>query len=322
MTLKILYAISDRASSAIQLSRFLTVTSDKDYIVKTAGYRRSNISLDWTLDALLDMFNPSRILPENDNLEVYFEQIKSYDPDLIISDLEIFTSYVGRVLDKTVWQVSPLLLYYGTKDKYKSSAHKNYGHTFRNQFTKNERLKNVVFNSNYNFIYSHFGDTIDPPKLAKNYEWIRPYHVIGNVSRPCEHEIVAQLLMNDKKIFSILKRYKDAVAFSNFLDERYSGITIKGMGNVQEYACNVKNCNVLINQGYTDFLADAFYNGKPSLVVPDFSDSESLMNAGFSEYKHLSKTLYDNEDIVISDPFDIHYDEKIQYLHEKIDEEL
>lgn len=312
--MKILYAASNRPGAKLQLTRFLQHINPT-YTIKIAGYQDMNMYLDWTLDALKDIFNPNRVSLENDNYEIYASQIKAYAPDLIISDLEYYTSYAGQQLDIEVWQVSPLLVYSGFSDneldlfvKYKQFL-----------ITYNKILKNTIFNSNRRFMYSYLCDIEGLPKSKEGYEWVRSYSQIGKISTACHHNIVAALHKNNKQIAKILNELDDVVVFS---DKQFDTMITKSTYDIDEYSCNIKNCNYLINQGLTDLLADAFYNNKPSIIVPDLFDCEAIINTLFSEHFRLNKVsydgvIYDGDEVKAAN---IATNENVKLLHEYIDD--
>ena len=207
---KILYGASNRNGAKLQLTRLLQHLDPNKYTLKLAGYRRSNLYLDWTLDALLDFTNPSHLSIDNDNFEIMFDQIKYFKPDLIISDMDVFVSYAGQLLNKPVWQVSPTLLQHAhtfSIDQYKYDAL----NTFDEYST--QLLKNVVINSDKHYVYSYLGDTMLLPKLPDNFEWMRPYHYLGQVSLPCQHNIVSAAI-NDR-VAKLLNKYEDVVVFTD-----------------------------------------------------------------------------------------------------------
>ena len=75
--LKILYAASNNENARIQLARFIKAMVGKPFIIKVAAYKKSSpkgMSIDWTLDCLLNIFNPEHLTFDNDNLKTYFNQ--------------------------------------------------------------------------------------------------------------------------------------------------------------------------------------------------------------------------------------------------------
>lgn len=325
--LKILYAAGNTSNSLIQLSRFIQATFDKPYVIKIAAYKQSSpaINIDWTLDCLLDMFNPQLIQLDNDNYKIYFDQIKYFSPDLIISDMEYFTSYAGNLLNIPVWQCSSSLINFAftKKQKYNMGIFKQYSYLFNRRFQDNQRLINILDNSDRKFIYSHFGDTEFPPEIEKGYEWIRPYHNNNKISPTCQHQIVIGLLKLNKKIIASVKNYDDVIIFSSFKEEKYPNIILKNIDNSSEYYCNLKNSDIFICEGQTSFLADAFYNQKKCIVMPDHQDLESLINSTISQKLKLSNNVYSiNEDFLNQTFIDFQPQIKdhIKFLDEKIQE--
>lgn len=323
--LKILYAASDNLNSKIQLSRFLKAIEGKPYIIKIAAYKNSSpsVNIDWTLDSLLNMFNPNIIYLDNDNLKIYYQQIKSFAPDLIISDLEYFTSYIANILNIPLWHCSSSLIRYGVTLGTKNNVglFKHYNFIFNRQSDHSVRIINIIDNANYNFVYSHLGDIENGPLLQSKFDWIRPYYPEGKISIPCQRNIIAASLFNNKNILSLIKKYPDCVSFSEFEQEEYENILLKDINNMEEYACNLKNSNLFVCEGQTNFLADAYYNNKYSIVFPNLKDPECIINSSFSEKYKLSTLIYNaKEDI--SDFFNKEIistkKDNIKFLHEKI----
>lgn len=327
--MKILYAAANNENAKIQLARFIAAMEGQPVQIKVAAYKRSSpqhLNIDWTLDCLHNIFKPDHLSLENDNFQTYLAQVTHYSPDLIISDLEYFTSYIANSLDITLWQCSSSLLNFAIQNKYNLGLFKNYSYLLgKNNVMRNGRIVNIIDNSNCNFVYSHFGDTANPPSLKENFDWIRPYHFVGKEATVCQHNVVAGMLGNNKKVLSLLKKQPDSVVFTDSYYERYAGLWTKDIGNQEEYFCNLKNCNLFVCEGQTSFLADAFYNGKYSMVLTNFKDVECVTNDVFSEHLKLSSTVYDtqfdltpylNREVVVQK------DEKIRFLHEKIEELL
>jgi hypothetical protein len=179
--LKILYAADNRPSSFYNLKRFLD-SYTKYYSIKVAAYSSSirGINVNWNLDALLDFTGKSKgITFKNTNFALYIREVKRFMPDLIISDLDIYTSYIGLELGVPVWQVSPLLLYYGAPDK--ASMYKYYSGVLSKDIDRNKYVSYVIGNSDKRLVLSHMGDVPDRPNLSEGYDWVRPnYNIIDS----------------------------------------------------------------------------------------------------------------------------------------------
>jgi uncharacterized protein (TIGR00661 family) len=321
--MKILYAAGNNAGSKIQLSRF--VQAMPNHQIKVAAYQKSSpkgMSIDWTLDCLFNMFNSDQI-SENDNLKIYYDQILYYKPDLIISDLEYFTSYLANASNIPLWQCNSSLINFAVTQKYDLGLFKKYAYLLqKNNPLRTQRIINIIDNSDRRLVYSHLGDSANPPELKEGFEWVRPYHTVGKDSAPCQHNLVAGLSHNNKKVLSLLKQHSDSVAFTQFPHERHLGLWLKDIENQEEYFCNLKNCQLFLCEGQTSFLADAFYNNKYSVVMTNFQDVECVTNSIFSQHLGLSSMVYhieDNLDPYLNRSTTPHYNQQVQYLHQKVE---
>lgn len=275
--MKIVYAAGNTISSKYQLKRFLSHMNSTDSI-KVAAYQKSspsNISVDWTLDCLLNSLKTQ--LPSisyNENYNIYKEIVKGYSPDLIISDLELFTSEIGFELKIPVIQCSSHLLWKAltNRSKYNLGICSFNRYLYSNDLNKNIYLSKLFEKSYQNYIYSHYGDLENPPDLEKGYQWITPYHLVAKKSIVSEHEIVGVSPNNDIDVLNVLQNYDDAILFNNNSNYNYDNINIKNLDNEEEYISNVRNAETLICEANATFLADAFYNGHhPIYSVDDWS---------------------------------------------------
>ena len=294
--MKILYAAGNSLDSKLNLERIIE-NLHKKYDIKVAAYKKStpnplsNVKVSFTLDFLLG--NKKNVFyTDTDAYSLYYEQVKSFAPDLIISDIEYFTSSIGMDLDIPVWQVSPFLL----KDAFPRHPFKMniYAKHFNINKSFHETLNNMIANSNKLFVYSHLAD-IDYKKNAEttftNAKFIRPYFKIGNDSKLCKHNLMCVLENNNKLIINNIKNNKDVMLFSEFSNEKYYNFTSKDIRNEKEYYCNLKNCDFFICEGQSVCLADAFYNNKFVFNYVNYNDANSIINSLLGEKFNLSKTL-------------------------------
>jgi hypothetical protein len=320
--LKILYAASNNYNASIQLSRFLDAVKNKNYIIKIAAYKKSspiNINIDWTLDSLNHLFDESAFSLDNDNLKIYFDQIKYFKPDLIISDMEHYTSYIGHILDIPVWQCSSVLINFALNKKYHFGIYKNYSFALNGANDNRQKIVNIIDNSSKKLIYSHFGDTSVPPDIKENFEWIRPYHKLGKESLICKHNVCAVSYNKNINLLNIINKFDDVVLFSNFIEEKYNNIILKNINNNSEYFCNLKNSQYFVCEGQMSFLADAYYNNKRSFILINSKEKDTLINSMISFKLGLAHNILDETfDVTKSDIVSIN--NKIKYLHEKIEE--
>lgn len=173
--MRILYAADNRKSSYFNLQRFL-LTFNKFHTIKIAAYIKSAIDYaDWTLDALLNFSNPtSDRITFNSNFNLYHKEIKNFNPDLIITDLEPYTSYAAIELGKPLWQISPLLLKYAIIEKSKGNAYKYYSALADKDTERHNYFNQILQYSTNKFLLSHLGDLTNAPAIKSGFTWVRP----------------------------------------------------------------------------------------------------------------------------------------------------
>lgn len=317
--MKILYAAARRLGAIPQLNRILPAL--EDHTVKIAAYTTGDCicPVDWTLDALLPILDPTIPRFDSHNFAIYCQQVEAFAPDLIISDLEPFTSLVAMELGIEIWQLSSILLIRGIDEGYPLGIQKQYWATIEGRYDYRDWLNNVLFNADRKLIYSHFGDLGQLPTLKEGFEWVRPYHPIGKVSIPCQHNLIAISPNNDKILLEALKKYPDAVVFSNHPEEQYSNLLSKDLNNSTEYACNLRNAQLCVLDGQATYLADAFYNGQCPYIYPDFRDRESIINFAVSERLKTGSVIYDlTKPLEPKSSLPMTYQPNISLLHQLI----
>lgn len=309
--LKILYAAADEYESRIPLYRFLQAIKGLPYIVKVAAYQASTpkgVSIDWTLNCCNNVIG----FHTNEMLYLYYHQVKSYNPDLIISDLEINTSNIAISLNKPLWQCSSLMAsilnYILTKN----------GKKFYIDDNPYDKYKNITINADKNLVYSHFGDVDFPISLRGNFRYVRPYHKVGKKSTKCNTILTTN---NDKKLFSYIK--EPTRIFTENLNESYKDCTMHSIYDEELYYDSIYNSDLVICDGSISFLADAFYNNKYALIYSSNQTYNIVNNIKNSMNLDIAKNIYyKDEDLAqYKDRRVIPVYKDTKYLHEIIEEE-
>jgi hypothetical protein len=303
------------------MERFLEVANSKPYEIKIAAYKKSSpaTNINWTLDCLLGN-NKGAYEVNSEYFEVYFNHIKLYKPDLIISDLEYFSSYVGEQLGIPVWQCSSSLVNssFNKGESHGVGLFKKFNHHLSDRYFSN--LVKMTNSSKKNLVYSHAGDICNL-QLKNSCTWVRPYHILGKKSKIYSHNIVGYMPTENNNIISLLNRYNDTVLFTEDGNEKYSNIIVKSFNN-SDYANNLYNSNLFICGGQTNLMADAYYNGKYCITMIDFDELDCVMNCIWTEHLKMSKVLYqptENITKYINYAIIPNYNTNIKYLHEIID---
>lgn len=313
--MKVLYAAGNRLGSHYQLKRFLNSVGNKNLDIKIAAFKKSLGDLDahYTLDCLLNFTKPDNGINFNGNYSYYRNEIKRFNPDLIISDFEVYTSILANELKVKLWQFSPVNLYYALTSSIKQGVgiHKYYSHLIDSNQRRAEYVGYMFANSNRKFVLSHLCDCAAPPALLEDYEWVRPSFVLGESKYNSNYLIV--LADSNKKVLDDFKN-KNSILFSPFIFESF-----KNMKNFptesDEYKFAVEQCKAFITDGTECFLADAFYNGKYSFSNPRYDDIESITCSFMNEYCGIGKV-----DFGETDSFSININEKVKFISEYLDE--
>lgn len=311
--MKILYAASNDYNGKIQLDRFLQHIDRNIFNIKISAYRNfyPECSVDWTLNCLSN--NDVVKLTNNSYIEIYLDQVSKFNPDLIISDLEINTSYVAAQLNIKLWHVSSKLNNFAMLPIYKMhmGLHKYYIDLFKSH----KYIKDLINIANKNYIYSHWGDILEAPTTKEGFEWIRPYYAIGKYSEPCKHNIIAINNCNNPEMLKYLKNKQDTVLFSHNPESKYNGFISKSINDTLEYICNVYNSNTLVCDGSASLVADAVYNKKRLIIEPNKRNIECLFN--YLMYQNIFNYLITDG---VIEPIDLNIKPNVKFLHEHLEE--
>jgi hypothetical protein len=181
---KIVYGAGKRPSANHQLSNFLREIQAE---VKVAAYLESSGSvpeIEWTLDAI----------DYNSELQkqLYLD-IKDYNPDLIISDGELYVSEIASLLNIKLFYCSSLHLY----DK----AKKEFSFFGRDTLKSLDKFLRKFPRADKTFVYTPFCDIQMRPEL-ENAEFITPYEnssgcdiLVDNLERK---KIITEMLCHVK----------------------------------------------------------------------------------------------------------------------------
>lgn len=293
--MRVLYAANNSINSKLQLIRFRENFLNLD--IKYSAYvnKKFSFNIDWNLNSLLNINKPEHLGLDNPNFEIYLSQIKSWAPDLIISDLEFFTSNAALILNIPLWNYSSSLLKYGVHSiqKQYTNINEQYSFLLKKNYIKEQSIQNLIINAERNFICSHLGDAAPELVLNNNIEWVRPFYKQGKYSKICYHDCVAISLNNNRKLLSLVKT-KDNVLFTECVNEYFNNFEIKEINNDKEYACNLYNSDLIVCEGESTILSDIYYNGKYCYILNNFNDPDSLLASLFNNKYNLSSLLTTN----------------------------
>ena len=314
--MKILYAAGNSINAKTQLARVKYEFDTCDKInVKYASYKKStpaNHHVDFLLNPLLDIYNDSSLylysmLERVDTPEFYkyLTYIKEYKPDLIISDLDIFTSMAAATQGIPLWSVSTRLLYNGCdfNTKLKLPIYSSY---FKHKDELSYYSKIIEY-SDKKFVYSHFGDVLNTFYLNSGFEWVRPYTI--KKERTYENIVYATPNVNYSFLRKITKNFILYSEDYNLNNHRFENNNIY---DLDRYFDDLSKSYCAINDGDTIHLADCFYNNIYPIVNSDFWNIDSAFNTVLSEHYFLASCKTQNQPLSIRKTYPIEYDVKIQ----------
>jgi len=174
---KILFGAGNFIGSNIMLSRFLEKTKEHD--IRIISYYRNHKYLhhiDWCLDAIYNSRNKQNnnyfklkydmISPGVNHYlaDLIINEITEWEPDLVISDCELFTALVAKILKIQLWYCSPILQFIGINYECKKIY--------------NNKIKNLSLlpKGDKYLVYSPLCDISSRPILKEGFEWVKPYY--------------------------------------------------------------------------------------------------------------------------------------------------
>jgi hypothetical protein len=180
--MKILFGAGNFIGSNIMLLRFLQHAQEHD--IRIAAYYRNHKylqNIDWCLDALKVKRKPNYFKykhgiagPPVDHFlaDMIINDLLEWEPELVISDCEIFTAMIAKVLEIPLWYCSPMLQMIGIEHDRKALNTKIMD-------TTKVYLESLPQGDAY-LVYSPLCDIAARPMLKCGYEWVRPYSIEPN----------------------------------------------------------------------------------------------------------------------------------------------
>lgn len=338
--MKILYCANKNYDSYLQLYRFLQYVPN-NIEVRVAGYNGflNGIATDYTLDSLYDYYGKNRAGPVVSRiLQRYTNEIAAYNPDLIINDLDFFSSYAALELDIPYWLVSPFLFYFAISKQLKDAI--AIGQQYRHVLFRQKNFHRYQFqieNAEKCLIRSYLGDVAMGPDITNGFEWVRPYYVecgtnvderIGGADTSDEPNqarcFLGMFAQPDYKLYRFIQTLGQAVIYSPFSYEKILGIEHLDTHHVS-YAENLRRAYLCFSKGETSFISDGFYHSKFALVLPDTTVADSVINAQAVEYFGLGEKMrttksFEQINTLVDRDINVRarFDPQIKQLHEYI----
>jgi len=202
------------------------------------------------------------------------EEISAFEPDLVICDFEPIVSNIASSLGLKLWYCSPVHLYDGIKWQYGQLR-------YNGILAKTKQTLLRLPEPEKKLVYSPFGDLAFGPSLKEGFEWVRPYHILGEKNQ----STASVAVVNDLERLPILSKVLncippfDLTLFTSF-EYKLSHLECRDILDEENYKFVLNNTKWLMLTGETSYLADAIYNGVQKIALaPNLDDPEELLNA-------------------------------------------
>jgi uncharacterized protein (TIGR00661 family) len=215
--------------------------------------------------------NARRVLGRSSNLRRVYSLIKSYKPDVIITDCDFPTMIVARMFDKPLMCVCNI----HSVSEMKLSVPRKYKRLY---YTHKILIKAFSSAVDYHVITTFFYLPVKkqniflyPPILRKKIIDMRP--------RRKEHYLVYQTSATNQKLVKMLKSVDAKFIVYGFeKDEIDDNVTFRKTNNDQFFK-DFKDCKACLANGGFTFISEAVSLHKPVLSIPINGTFEQILNA-------------------------------------------
>lgn len=178
--MKILIGSGNFSGSNLMVSRWLENMPQHEFKV-AAWYKNHKYlnTIDWCIDGIQDTgFGTSNYFNKrfgiqgpciNHNLgDQIIDDLLLWNPDLVISDCDLFTAALAKVLGVPLWYCSGMLQMIGIEHERKEIQTK--------KWDRIKRSLDALPEGDMYLVYSALCDISSRPFLKKGFDWIRPYY--------------------------------------------------------------------------------------------------------------------------------------------------
>jgi len=229
-------------------------------------YKKNGISVSETLSRSTKI-----ILSRSSNLRTIFKLIRSYKPDVIITDCDFPTIIVAKLFDIPLFCVCNI----HAMSQMEYEVPKKYKKLYYGQKTI---IRALSGNIDYHFITTFFYLPVKkknvflfPPILRKEIQEMTPIRK--------DYYLVYQTSSTNKRIINTLKSVKARFIVYGFEKDAIEGNIIFRKTNNSQFFEDLKDCKACIANGGFTFISEAVSLHKPVLSIPLNGTFEQTLNA-------------------------------------------
>lgn len=224
-----------------------------------------------------------------DKLVKVKEIIEEFNPDIFISDMESFTSYIAK--EKNIPSITIDNQHYLIYGKYK------FPERYRLSYLKALMIvKSIMFKTKYYLIMTLPGSKLEDQHNVFPIKPVIREEVINAKPKSLDYVFVYQSTKSYDKLIEILKRinYKFIIYGFN-KDQKVGNLIFKKFDDGKEYLNDLINSKAIITNGGFTLISEAIYLKKPTLVVPIKKHFEQIINALYVKENNIGE-FYDDLD--------------------------
>ena len=251
--MKILYAANDNLESCLQLNRFLINFPWDQHTLKVAGYSGYDylIDIDFNLNFVKSFYSKVSVTLNTDNYNIFCSQLDRFEPDLIISDLDKFSSNYAILNNVKLWQYSSNLLQYCLPHYWHLKLR------IANRYNYEQMYSYIINNSDKILLptlYDQFGLTLDNKVTLVN-----PLSFKGSEDKEIYNNCIS-LLENKRKYLKLAD--SKSVVFTTNTFEFFNNFKLKHLYSDINYYNNIHNSKAYVCDLYDDLIFDGLLNNK------------------------------------------------------------
>jgi len=221
-------------------------------------------------------------------------KIVEFDPEIVISDMETFTSYWAHNAGVPLISINnQSYLLYGKYDypkKYRLSRLKAI-------FI----IKSIMFRAKYDLVMCFPGCKIEDRTGIFQIDPVLRDEIINAKPKKMDYIFVYQSTKSYEKLIDILKRINYKFIIYGFEKNQLVGnLIFKKFNDGREFVNDLTNSKAVISNGGFTLISEALHLGKPLLVVPIKKHFEQILNALYVKENNFGEFYTDlNENHVV-----------------------
>lgn len=200
-------------------------------------------------------------------------KIEEFNPDIVISDMETFSSYWAH--DAGV----PLI----SVNNQSYLLHGNYDYPSKYRFSRLKAIfiiKSIMFRAKHELVMCFPGCKIKDKTGIFQIDPVLRDEIRNAKPKTMDYVFVYQSTKSYEKLIDILKRINYKFIIYGFeKNQRVGNLVFKKFNDGKEFVDDLSNSKAVISNGGFTLISEALYLKKPILVVPIKKHFEQILNA-------------------------------------------